>query len=242
MDQAGKKFRGGSIYLQIAQSRPHFLRSLILFPMSPLHFQVLPKSQLAVWKFFSAHSKKLEESAFYLAGGTALALQLGHRQSLDFDFFSEKRRAAEKICEWLESSHHFILRGLDQDALHGEFRKTKISFIAGYRYPLVQKSIKTEGLSLASIADIGLMKLLAITHRATLRDYLDLAAILRDRISLSQLIQLSPKKYGRRFNPLISLKALVSFEDVDQEMPVLLDKKLGREWRDILRQAVRQTS
>ena len=86
------------------------------------------------------------------------------------------------------------------------------------------------------------MKLLAITHRATLRDYLDLAAILRDRVSLRKLIQLSPKKYGRHFNPPISLKALVSFEDVDQEMPVLLDKKLGREWRDILKRAVKQAS
>jgi hypothetical protein len=208
--------------------------------MPPFRLNVLAKSQQALWKFFSSHRERLEEGEFYLAGGTALALQLGHRESNDFDFFSEKLGTAEKIHDWLSSLPDFILRDRDENTLHGELQKTKVSFIGGYKYPLVQRPLKADGLSLASVADIALMKLLAISHRATLRDYLDLAAILRNQIPLKKLLALSQKKYGRSFNPLIPLKALVSFEDLDQEMPVLLDKKLGQTWQEILRGAVKE--
>ena len=209
--------------------------------MPPFNLKVLPKSQQALWKFFSAHREKLGKGRFYLAGGTALALQLGHRESNDFDFFSEKRSTAENIHEWLSSSPDFILRDWDENTLHGELQKTKVSFIGGYKYPLVRNPLKVSGLSLASIVDIGLMKLLAVSHRATLRDYIDLAAILRNQIPLKKLLALTLKKYGRSFNPLVPLKALVSFEDLDQEMPILLDKKLGRTWQEILRGAARET-
>ena len=95
-------------------------------------------------------------------------------------------------------------------------------------------------LFLASVLDIGLMKLLAITHRALVRDYLDLAAIIRDHVPLSTLLKWSKKKYGKAFNPLLPVKALVAFDDIEMEMPVLLDKRLGKEWRTILSQAVQK--
>lgn len=86
------------------------------------------------------------------------------------------------------------------------------------------------------------MKLLAITHRATLRDYLDLAAILRDRIRLPELLAASGKKYGSKFNVMICLKALVSFEDVEPEEPPLLDPSLRNSWQKILTEAVKEAS
>ena len=84
------------------------------------------------------------------------------------------------------------------------------------------------------------MKLLAITHRATLRDYLDLAVILRDHVRLPQLLKLSRKKYGRRFNVMLPLKALVSFQDIENEKPVLFDKRLAGSWKTILIRAVKE--
>lgn len=209
--------------------------------MPEFHFSILPLSQAVAWNVFSASSKKLQENGLYLAGGTALALQIGHRQSIDFDFFSQKRGLRSKIYDWLESCPDFIVRDMDENTLHAELKKIKVSFIGNFRYPLIQKPVRFEGVTLASIADIGLMKLLAITHRATLRDYIDLAAILRT-FALQKLLKLSRKKYGPRFNLMIPLKALVSFEDLDEEMPILLDKRLKKNWREILKKSVKEVS
>jgi hypothetical protein len=91
---------------------------------------------------------------------------------------------------------------------------------------------------MADITDIALMKMLAITHRATMRDYIDLAAIVRDHCSLVSLIDKSTQKYGNTFNVALCLRAMVHFSDLDQEAPVLLDPSLADAWKDILRGAV----
>ena len=130
---------------------------------------------------------------------------------------------------------------MDPLTLHAEVDGVKMSFIGNYRYPLVAEPIFLQKLPGAGVMDIGLMKLLAITHRAALRDYLDLAVILRDRIPLSSLLEMSRQKYGPHFNIMICLKALTSFGDVEEaEMPILLDKQLGASWREILTQAVKK--
>jgi hypothetical protein len=79
----------------------------------------------------------------------------------------------------------------------------KVSLIGTYKYPLVEKLIAIDRIRLAGILDIGLMKILAITHRATLRDYIDLAAIIRDHIPLPRLLEASKQKYGPNFNILV---------------------------------------
>ncbi len=107
-------------------------------------------------------------------------------------------------------------------------------------FPVPQK--KLSGIPVAHLADIGLMKLLAITHRATLRDYIDLAALFQERIVLKELLTAGKRKYGGNFNPMIYLRALVSFEDLDQEMPVMIDKNLESSWQSILREAVKRTA
>lgn len=205
-----------------------------------LHLEVLPSRQRWLWERLQKTDSPLRKLNFYLAGGTALALQLGHRHSEDFDFFSLRAETANPVQEWLERLPGWILREKNASTLHAQVKGVKISFIGNYRYPTVKKTIKAENLELASMADIGLMKLLAVTHRAALRDYIDLAAIIRDHIPLEDLLNGSRKKYGRGFNPMISLKALVSFQDLDKEMPFLLDKSLGREWQKILTSEVKK--
>ena len=86
------------------------------------------------------------------------------------------------------------------------------------------------------------MKLLAITNRSTIRDYIDLAVIIRDHISLPDLLESSQKKYGANFNTMILLRALVSFNDLDPEHPTLLDKTLANTWQQILRDAVKKVA
>lgn len=208
--------------------------------MPNFHLEVLPQRQLQLWEKLDPSAAALHDLHLYLAGGTALALQIGHRQSLDFDFFSQQPAIAETISEWLQQFPDFLVREADAHTLHAEISGVKVSFIGNYKYPLVAEGLSIGKIQVASILDIGLMKLLAITHRATFRDYIDLAAIVRDHVPLAQLLEMSSQKYGAHFNVMMSLKALVSFEDLDPEMPTLLDKQLGNSWPAILTQAVKQ--
>lgn len=165
--------------------------------MPKLCLEVFPSGQRRLWDQFQRKSTFLAHRGYYLAGGSALALQTGHRQTVDFDFFSEKKALAASTQEWLKPLPGFLVRDRDKDTLHAEVKGVTVSFISGYKYPLVARRVKAGGVQLAGLLDIALMKLLAIAHRATLRDYLDLAAILRDHLDLKKLIDASGKKYGK---------------------------------------------
>ena len=133
-----------------------------------------------------------------------------------------------------------VLRDTNDLTIHAEIANVKVSFIAGYRYPLVQPTVAVGKLAMADILDIGLMKMLAITHRATLRDYLDLAVILRDHCTLQELIEKSTAKYGPTFNVMLCLRAMTHFDDLDQETPLILDPTLKNSWQGILQRAVKE--
>ena len=208
---------------------------------SDFYPEVLPSRQKKLWGAFSKEGPALKKAGFYLAGGTALALQIGHRQSVDFDFFSRAKGISVEVRKWLESSFpKVILRETDPNTVHADIGSIKVSFIGGYSYPLVRPLVSLDGISLAHTTEIGLMKLLAITHRAVVRDYIDLAAIIGRYITLSELLELAQKKYGAGFNPMLSIRALASFEDLDAEWPAIFDKNLERNWKSILKKAVRE--
>lgn len=209
--------------------------------MSSLHFKVLPAEQQRLWDEFLKQADFLNDHGYYLAGGTGLALQLGHRRSLDFDFFSAQGGLADSTEDWLRGVTPAEVRDRDQNTLHAEAKGVKVSFISAYRYPTVEPLVDGGSVKLASVVDIALMKLLALTHRAALRDYLDMAAILRSN-DLRKLLELGRKKYGPEMNPMIFLRALVAFEDVDSELPVLLDTTLKKDWQSILRHAVKKAA
>jgi len=210
-------------------------------PNTKVRLEALPENQKRLWSKLQPHSAFLEKFGFYLAGGTALSLQIVHRQSLDFDFFSQKMKIAEALRQWLEENFKgLVLREMDAHTVHAEINQIRISFIGGYKYPLVAEPVRLQQIKTASVMDIAAMKLLAISHRATLRDYLDLAAIIRDHVPLSKLLEMSRQKYGENFNIMVPLKALVSFQDIEMEDPVLLDKTLANSWQATLKQAVRE--
>jgi len=76
--------------------------------MSDVHFEILPPAQQRVWDLLAKRADQLGTSGYYLAGGTALALHLGHRQSVDFDFFSQKRDSAAIAMTWQEEIAGFL--------------------------------------------------------------------------------------------------------------------------------------
>lgn len=171
---------------------------------------------------------------FYLAGGTALALQIGHRISTDLDWFSTEQRLLasqrETICLSLERSGQFEVASEQDGMLFTHLFGTDVSFIYQH-HPLLEPTVEYEGLPLASPADIGLMKLAAVNSRGTRRDFIDLYC-LRNVVTLDQLLELATIKYADRPSFLvIAARALAYFEDAEQQpMPRLL---VPTDWADV---------
>lgn len=205
--------------------------------MSNIHLTVLPASQRQVWDILQKDTflSVLESYDLYLAGGTALALQLNHRQSHDFDFFSQQTDISAHLLETaLRCFESVIVRDQDRHTLHIEVQGVKCSFIGNYQYKRIEDLNTVNKIQLASPIEIGLMKLLAITHRATVRDYIDLAVIIRDVCPLKKLLDISQEKYGKQFNTFLVLKTLVSFDELDSDMPTLIDNSIENTWQEIL--------
>lgn len=117
---------------------------------------------------------------FYLAGGTGCALHLGHRISEDLDFFSETSFSLIGIRRVLQKIGTFITDYSDSQTLVGRFNTTKVGFFQ-YPYPLVQNTQVYEKVQVASIEDIGCMKIDTISSRGKKRDFVDLYFILKSR-------------------------------------------------------------
>lgn len=176
-----------------------------------MHYEALDEKRRALLPALGSFKKD-----FYLAGGTALALQIGHRVSVDFDFFTEKDFDTEVLYERVQQVFGSVPRTQVSPntlaiVVQGD---VKISFM-GYHYPLLGECIDTEYLRLASIGDIGCMKLSAIVSRSELKDYVDLFFILKSLSLTDLLIKLSKKIPSLDQN--LVLKALVSFDDVSIE-------------------------
>jgi predicted nucleotidyltransferase component of viral defense system len=158
---------------------------------------------------------------FYLAGGTALALLLGHRDSFDFDFFSPGSFSTEDLFrkgEQVFAGHHVVRTQEANDTLTIVIdESTKVSFFA-YPYELVRPLLDEDYFRIASIEDIACMKLSAITSRSVLKDYVDLYFILHN-VALGKLLNFTKEKFYT-IDANIILKSLVYFEDI-QEEPIL---------------------
>jgi predicted nucleotidyltransferase component of viral defense system len=165
---------------------------------------------------------------FYLAGGTALALQIGHRLSTDLDWFSYKRTLLaserEEIVRTLSTGGQFQIISEQDGMLYSKLIGTDVSFIF-QQHPLLRETVHYKGVQLASPIDIGLMKLAAINSRGARRDFVDLYC-LRPIISLEELLTLAPQKYANRPDFLsIAVRALTYFEDAEQQpMPQMYDE------------------
>lgn len=164
------------------------------------------------------------KNTFYLAGGTGLALQLGHRESQDFDFFSITPFSTGDLFMDLKRCfpENSLLRVQEEkDTLSIILDEgIKLSFLS-YPYPLVGDLVETNPLNIASIEDIALMKFSAICARSLQKDYVDLYFILR-KISLPDLLPLVPRKF-KDLDINLVLKSLVYFNDLKME-PILFQK------------------
>lgn len=159
---------------------------------------------------------------FYLAGGTGLALHLGHRRSIDLDFFSRGPFDSEAILGKVEPLEGLRVLAKDVETLHLTIRETKVSFL-GYRYPLLFPGDALFEVEVADARDIACMKISAIAGRGTRRDFIDLYAVSKHH-GLEQLLAWFKEKYAKaNYSMVHILKSLTYFEEAEKDpMPDML--------------------
>ena len=163
-----------------------------------------------------------------LVGGTALALQLGHRKSIDLDFFGTVDCEAEYLRESIagiasltilkESPHiHiYIVDGIKVD-------------IVNYKYPWLDDVVLEQGLRLASVSDIAAMKITAIIGRGTKKDFIDIAFLLH-HFSLEEILHFYAAKYNDS-SVFMAMKSLAYFDDAEADpMP---DMFVNQSWQQV---------
>lgn len=174
----------------------------------------LPAAQRALWP-----ELRTTPGAFTLYGGTALALRLGHRTSVDFDFFSNSGFDPEQLAEEIPYLKNVERVRVAPDTLICRVDRggpILVSFFGALSLGQVaaREQVQDMPLYVASLLDIAGTKAAVIQKRAEARDYLDIDALLRHGMDLPIALAAGAAIYGRKFNPLITLKALSYFDDV----------------------------
>lgn len=191
------------------------------------HLEILPKEQRALWK----ELKPLQGMGLVLYGGTAIALRLGHRVSIDFDFFSNNPLNKQQLWKLLPCLQKGILLQDEPQAITSLVKPTseggdltvKLSMFCGLKLGrLAQPQLTQDGIALvASNEDLLASKLKVILQRAEAKDYIDIAALLSQALTsnaartLAAGLSGASALYGSTFQPAEALKALVFLEDGD---------------------------
>jgi predicted nucleotidyltransferase component of viral defense system len=174
----------------------------------------LPEAQRALWPELKPLS-----SRFVLYGGTALALRLGHRQSEDFDFFTDAPVNPDELLASLPILKGGVVRQKTANTLTVAVRRlqpVKISFFGLSLRRVVDPEWTNDGVArVASLLDVAACKMAVIQSRSESKDYLDVAALLKNGVTLADALGAARAVYGEQFNPMISLKALSYFGDGD---------------------------
>ena len=174
---------------------------------------------------------------FYLAGGTGLALQIGHRRSEDLDFFAQELFDENILLQQIEQAEQLALVEKAPHTVHATLRDTKVSFL-GYQYPLLFPLTRFLDVAVADQRDIACMKISAIASRGTMRDFVDLY-VMAQEYGLPELLRLFDRKYAKTgYNRVHTLKSLTFFDDAEKDsMPHML---IPLRWDEVKRFFVRE--
>lgn len=197
-----------------------------------IHRDALPQRQLEVLRQLGPTATR---EGFYLGGGTGLALQLGHRRSVDLDWFTDgELPQPEALAARLHRAvPGFELRQTARGTLLGAIQNVAASFLS-YPYPALQPRVawRELGVDMASVHDIACMKLSAVAQRGARRDFVDVFAIGSTGMPLGEMLDAYRRKYAARDVAHV-LAGLAYFDDAEREpMPAMLWRK---DWGEIRR-------
>jgi hypothetical protein len=176
---------------------------------------ILPDAQRALWAELAAIP-----SEFVLCGGTAIALQLGHRQSVDFDFFSSRAFDPAQLYSTVPLLGGSTVLQQAANTLTCRVERNDPVIVSFFGVPTLRRVAapllaQDNRLRVASLLDLAGMKAAVVQQRAEAKDYIDLHAMLQAGIALPSALAAARVIYGERFNPQLTLKALSFFGDGD---------------------------
>ena len=180
--------------------------------------ETLPDSTAQLVKLLTTHNSSFLAD-FYLSGGTALSLQLGHRESEDLDFFSQKDFDPRHLQSQLSPLGKLESLEVKEGTLNTYLNGVKLQFLH-YPYKFIEPTVTWNTLALSSVLDIACTKIQTIGMRGSKKDFIDLHFLLQ-KYSLSELLDSLAKKYSDTdYNLPHLLKSLIYFADADaQPMP-----------------------
>ncbi|NMC84645.1 MAG: nucleotidyl transferase AbiEii/AbiGii toxin family protein [Anaerolineaceae bacterium] len=187
--------------------------------MSPTLFpQTLPVHTARLLRLFE-ETRPAFLTRFYLSGGTALSLHLGHRESEDLDFFCEQSFQPQEVERQIRSLGTLSQTELEKGTLNTFLDGVKLQFLE-YPYPTLKSFIKWQGIQISSIIDIACTKLQTVSARGSKKDFIDIYFLLK-KYSLETLLAYTREKYSHSdYSETHILKSLVYFSDADdQPMP-----------------------
>lgn len=175
-----------------------------------MHTEVLSSKQIELIPYIAGFQR-----SFYMVGGTAIALHIGHRRSIDFDLFSAAQLSKTRIKGKLKQIPlHQVPVFEDFDQLHVLINGVKITF---YCYPFpVKHPVKIHGLpNIPTLLSLAAMKAFALGRRAKWKDYVDLYFIIHDYYSLSEICKEAGEIFGQQFSEKLFRQQLSYHTDID---------------------------
>jgi len=170
-------------------------------------------------------------SNFRLCGGTSLSLQIGHRISVDLDFFGQSETNFDLLLDDLNIDFQIDVNYRNTKVLSCMIDNIKVDIVR-YQYPWIGEPLKIEGITLCALKDIGAMKLEAIKGRGRKRDFVDLWYLLLT-FPLPELLKFNLEKYKNNDQTLI-LRSLTYFTDAEEDTDLNVFEKIS--WEKIKKQ------
>ena len=180
-----------------------------------MHLEILSDKQRELLPFIAQFKR-----SFYLVGGTAIALHIGHRHSIDFDLFTGKRlnktHIKQKVFE-LPYSKKTLFD--DSDQIHFYIHDVKVTFFI-YPYPVEHPKMLNDIISMPSLISLAAMKAYALGRRAKWKDYVDLYFMLRDHFTIKEVSMEANRIFGQLFSEKLFRSQLAFHKDIDYSEPV----------------------
>lgn len=199
----------------------------VSFLSTVMYIQTLPATTAKVLQMFT-QKKPDFLSSFYLSGGTALSLQLGHRESEDLDFFCTEQFDPKLIEQELRKFGILSETEVSKGTVNTYFDNVKLQFLE-YPYRLLQPFVEWEEIHLSSVCDIACTKLQTIAMRGSKKDFIDLYFLLQ-YMTLDSLLADSKNKYAESdYSETHILKSLVYFDDADEQPMPRMHKEVSWE-------------
>ncbi|HEY9168432.1 MAG TPA: nucleotidyl transferase AbiEii/AbiGii toxin family protein [Lutibacter sp.] len=196
-----------------------------------MHTEIFKDRQVELLPYIKGFKR-----SFYMVGGTAIALHIGHRRSIDFDLFTDKQLNKVRIKgKLMEFPFNKIPIFEDFDQLHLLINEVKITFFS-FPFPVKHPIKVGENMNMPTLLSLAAMKAFELGRRAKWKDYVDLYFIIRDYHSLKEICAEAEEIFGQQFSEKLFRQQLAFYKDIDYTEPVefLVQPVPDKEIKDFL--------